>query len=101
MSWSDPCSNCGQHRADCDCGDWNGYNQMRKTNHSETLTPAQEILQLQEDCIDLSIEHNANCEKVRELQAANKALLQQWLTKQSEIKKLMHQHDRQNSTRSV
>jgi hypothetical protein len=19
MSWSDPCGNCGQHRADCDC----------------------------------------------------------------------------------
>ena len=20
MSWSDPCSNCGHHRADCECG---------------------------------------------------------------------------------
>lgn len=19
MSWTDPCGNCGQHRADCDC----------------------------------------------------------------------------------
>lgn len=25
MSWTDPCSNCGEHRADCTCGDWNGY----------------------------------------------------------------------------
>lgn len=25
MSWSDPCRNCGEPRADCDCGDWNGY----------------------------------------------------------------------------
>jgi hypothetical protein len=23
MSWSDPCGNCGNHRADCDCTD--GY----------------------------------------------------------------------------
>lgn len=30
MSWSDPCSNCGAHRADCDCGDWNGYKQKGK-----------------------------------------------------------------------
>ena len=22
MSWSDPCSYCGAHRADCDCGHW-------------------------------------------------------------------------------
>lgn len=22
MSWSDPCSYCGTHRADCDCGHW-------------------------------------------------------------------------------
>lgn len=29
MSWSDTCSNCGQHRADCDCGDWNGYKAKR------------------------------------------------------------------------
>lgn len=20
MSWSDPCSKCGEHRADCECG---------------------------------------------------------------------------------
>lgn len=25
MSWTDPCSNCGAHRADCDCGNWNNY----------------------------------------------------------------------------
>jgi len=32
MSWSDPCGNCGDHRADCSCGDWNGYkrNKMEK-----------------------------------------------------------------------
>lgn len=24
MSWSDPCGNCGQHRADSNCGNWNG-----------------------------------------------------------------------------
>lgn len=26
MSWSDPCSDCGRHRADCECGDWNNTN---------------------------------------------------------------------------
>jgi len=30
MSWSDRCSNCGEHRADCDCGDWNGYKKNRR-----------------------------------------------------------------------
>lgn len=25
MSWTDTCSNCDEHRADCQCGDWNGY----------------------------------------------------------------------------
>ena len=27
MSWSDPCSNCGEHRADCECEDYNGMKQ--------------------------------------------------------------------------
>lgn len=30
MSWSDPCSECGEHRADCNCGDWCGYKRRRK-----------------------------------------------------------------------
>lgn len=29
MSWSDPCSNCGEHRADCNCGDYNGMSRSR------------------------------------------------------------------------
>jgi len=26
MSWSDPCSYCGRHRADCDCDHWGEIN---------------------------------------------------------------------------
>lgn len=29
MSWSDPCSSCGRHRADCDCDNWNNYNEKQ------------------------------------------------------------------------
>lgn len=29
MSYTDPCSNCGQSRVDCDCGDWNAYKRIR------------------------------------------------------------------------
>ena len=38
MSWSDPCSNCGQSRADCDCGDWCGYDKNSKiNNHAKNI----------------------------------------------------------------
>lgn len=30
MSWTDVCSNCGRHRADCDCGNWNNYKNNKK-----------------------------------------------------------------------
>lgn len=30
MSWTDPCRNCGEHRADCDCGNWNNYKNINK-----------------------------------------------------------------------
>ena len=30
MSWTDPCLNCGDSRATCECGDWNGYNKMKQ-----------------------------------------------------------------------
>ena len=30
MSWTDPCGNCGEHRADCDCGNWNNYKDDQK-----------------------------------------------------------------------
>lgn len=33
MSWTDPCSNCGNHRADCECGDWNGYKRKKIRNN--------------------------------------------------------------------
>ena len=33
MSWTDPCGNCGNHRADCDYKD--GYNSAR-TNDTNT-----------------------------------------------------------------
>lgn len=33
MSWTDPCGNCGNHRADCDCKD--GYSSVR-TNDTNT-----------------------------------------------------------------
>lgn len=29
MSWTDPCSNCGDSRADCNCGDYNGIEKKR------------------------------------------------------------------------
>lgn len=31
MSWSDRCSSCGENRADCKCGNWNGYNNEAMT----------------------------------------------------------------------
>lgn len=30
MSWTDPCLNCGDSRATCECGDWNGYKKRKK-----------------------------------------------------------------------
>lgn len=36
MSWTDPCGNCSQYRADCDCGDWNGYKKNREEEKSKT-----------------------------------------------------------------
>ncbi len=47
MSWSDPCSNCGQHRADCDCGNWNGNN--GKKNEVTATVPISEEIQLPEE----------------------------------------------------
>lgn len=38
MSWEDTCSNCGEHRADCDCGDWNGYERKRKNRKYYFIT---------------------------------------------------------------
>jgi hypothetical protein len=35
MSWTDPCSECGEHRADCKCGDWNGYERKRREKLKE------------------------------------------------------------------
>jgi hypothetical protein len=35
MSWTDPCSNCSSHRADCDCGDWNGYEKKKLAKRRE------------------------------------------------------------------
>lgn len=35
MSWTDKCSNCGEDRADCNCGDWNGY---KKKEESKKIT---------------------------------------------------------------
>ena len=37
MSWTDPCGNCGSHRADCSCGDWNGYNKKKTIKELEDL----------------------------------------------------------------
>lgn len=36
MSWADPCSNCGKHRADCDCGNWNNQNEIETMNKLDT-----------------------------------------------------------------
>lgn len=33
MSWSDPCSYCGEHRADCDCGNWGKQKPKDNMNH--------------------------------------------------------------------
>lgn len=49
MSWSDPCSNCGEHRADCQCGDWNGYKKAEEEKKKEVfdahigISPSQHV----------------------------------------------------------
>lgn len=42
MSWTDPCSNCGEHRADCQCGDWNGYKKAEEEKKKEATKSLQE-----------------------------------------------------------
>lgn len=45
MSWTDPCSNCGEHRADCECGDWNGYEARKKEKEEK-----EKVLPKYKDC---------------------------------------------------
>ena len=65
------------------------------------MTTAQEILQLQEDNLDLKIEMDKNEKLILQLESKNSFL--DWKLHQNfeRIQKLMPQHDRQNSTRSV
>lgn len=39
MSWTDPCSNCGEDRADCNCGNWNGYNDPQNKKRGVIAIP--------------------------------------------------------------
>lgn len=54
MSWSDPCSNCGEHRADCNCGNWNRCN-------NKTMTAQEAIIKTEEKAIIL---HNTQYNKI-------------------------------------
>lgn len=67
MSWSDPCSNCGQPRADCDCGDWNGYKAKEEAaRKAKERYPMCEDQPAQIDCrnIDCKFHQNAACTNV-------------------------------------
>lgn len=37
MSWLDPCSNCGQHRANCDCGNWGSEKECKICKTKENV----------------------------------------------------------------
>ena len=50
MSWSDPCGNCGDHRADCSCGDWKGY-KMEKEGWQHFLKEGVITSEFNEDVI--------------------------------------------------
>lgn len=47
MSWSDPCGNCGQHRADCECDNYSTDNQQNEISiviPEERLYTKEEVL---------------------------------------------------------
>jgi hypothetical protein len=61
MSWSDPCSECGKHRADCDCGDWCGYDRKRKEEDMEKKSKFTE-----EDYVSLKAQKEHNFKKIKD-----------------------------------
>ena len=65
------------------------------------MTTAQEILQLQEDNLDLKIEIDKNLKRLKELETAQYALIDEYHRNLRKLKELNRQHDRQNSTRSA
>lgn len=54
MSWTDTCTECNEHRADCDCGDWCGYKRkfwLRKVEEEKQHYPSLKNRELNEKAL--------------------------------------------------
>lgn len=55
MSWSDPCSNCSAHRADCDCGNFNKHNNKKMITEKQISDIIMRNLPLSDNVVPMEL----------------------------------------------